>query len=119
MKVIDLCTKRVLELPIIDPENPTAKYKDKEEKWLREPITCEFMNMEDPGLQITFTYGTTKAKEKFTLMHGGTYRIPRFLQKHITSKSTPLWKWRPDGQGGMHKENVGNNPRFAMREVFE
>jgi hypothetical protein len=117
MKLIDLCTKKIQSLPIIDQEHP-QKYTEKEEKWLREPLNCEFMNLEEPGLQITFTYGTSKQKEKITLMHGGKYRVPRFIKNHVESKTKPLWKWRPNGEGGMHKENVGSDPRFAMREVY-
>ena len=107
------------ELPIIDPMNPSKKYSEKEEKWLREVVKCEFMNLEEPGLQMTFTYGTTKQKSKFVFMHGGKYLVPRFIQRHVESKSTPIWKWRPSGEGSMNKQNIGSNPRFAMREVFE
>jgi hypothetical protein len=111
--------KKIKDLPIIDAHNASKKYSEKEEKWLREPVKCEFINMEDPGLMITFTYGTTKHKHTFKLMHGGKYVVPRFIKNHVESKATPMWKWRADGNGGMKKEQTGSNPRFAMREVFE
>lgn len=116
--MIDLYTEKAKNLPIIDPSNPSRKYTEKEEKWLREAVTCEFMNLEDPGMTNKFTYGTTKNKETFMLMHGGKYRIPRFIQQHIESKATPIWKWRPNGEGALAKEKIGTNPRFALREVY-
>lgn len=111
--------KAMFELPIIDPMNPTKKHTEKEEKWLREPITCEFMNLEQPGLLEKFTYGSTKKKHTFTFFHGARYVIPRFIKQHIESKGTPIWKWVADGSGRLIKQKEGVKPRFAMREVFE
>ena len=119
VKAINLYDKKNQNLPIIDVMNASKKYSEKEEKWLRDAVNCEFMNLEEPGLSIKFTYGSTKNKASFTLMHGGVYTVPRFIQRHIETKSTPIWKWRPNGEGGMAKENIGSNPRFAMREVYE
>lgn len=91
---------------------------EKEEKHLRELINCEFLNSEEPGLSIKFPYGDTRNHRTFQFFHGGKYRIPRFLQRHINSRATPIWKWKPDGEGSMRKDKVGNLPRFQMHEVF-
>lgn len=111
--------KKIQNLPIIDPTNPTKKYSEKEEKHLREMNTYEFMNLEEPGLMITFPYGNAGNKHNFKLMHGGKYILPRFMQRHIESKSTPIWGWKPDGTGRLTKILKGRNSRFQMREVYE
>lgn len=111
--------KKMVKLPIIDPSNPSKKIEEKEEKWLRELATYEFMNLEEPGLMHQFSYGRPGNQMKFTLMHGGRYKVPRFIARHIDSRATPMWSWRPDGLGGMRKERVGQKSRFQMREVYE
>lgn len=110
---------KVKNLPIIDPDNPSKKFTDKEEKFLRELITCEFMNLEEPGLLQRFTYGNQKNKTTFTFFHGGKYKVPRFIARHIGSRSTPIWGWKPDGYGTMQKVRKGTKSRFQMREIFE
>lgn len=110
---------KLKKLPIIDPNNPSKKYNEKEEKWLRECVTYEFMNLEEPGLMNTFSYGNANNNMRFTLFHGAKYKMPRFLAKHVSSKGTPLWSWRPDGTGSMRKEKIGTKSRFQMRESFE
>ena len=114
---IDL--KKMQNLPIIDAKNPTKKYTEKEEKWLREICTYEFMNIEEPGLMHSFSYGCSGNMMKFTFFHGGTYKVPRFIAQHINSRSTPIWGWRPDGTGSIRKELTGRNSRFQMRESYE
>lgn len=111
--------KKIEKLPIIDPSDPSKKFSEKEEKWLREMTTYEFMNLEEPGLMQTFSYGNAQHKFKFQFMHGGRYRVPRFIARHIDSRGTPMWDYRPDGQGSMHKQQIGHKSRFQMREVFE
>jgi len=110
---------RMMRLPIIDPSNSNEKRTEKEEKWLREAQTYEFMNIEEPGLMQTFSYGTAGNQMKFSFFHGGKYKVPRFIAKHVNSCSTPMWSWRPDGLGSMTKERVGTNSRFQMRELYE
>ncbi len=110
---------RLQKLPIIDPKDPARKYTEKEEDRLRELIKCEFMNLEDPGLMQRFTYGSTGNKHNFTFLHGATYTVPRFIQRHLESKSTPMWGWKPDGTGKITKYLKGRNSRFQMREVYE
>lgn len=110
---------KIQNLPIIDPSDRTKKYSEKEEKHLREMNTYEFMNLEEPGLMITFPYGNANNKHNFTLMHGGKYLLPRFLQRHVESKSTPMWGWKPDGTGRLTKILKGRNSRFQMREVYD
>lgn len=111
--------KRMQKLPIIDPTNPSKKFAEKEEKWLRELKSYEFMNIEEPGLMHTFSYGCAGNQMKITFFHGAKYTVPRFIARHIESRSTPMWAWRPDGSGSIRKEQTGKNSRFQMREVYE
>ena len=97
---------------------PVKPKSDKEKEWLKEEIEVEFYNLEEPGLMVTFPYGTTKKFKNYKLMHGGKYRLPREVINHLESRATPIWKWRPDGQGGMHKEFTGKKPRFQCKQVF-
>lgn len=118
--VMEKVDGKVLQrLPIIDPVNPNRKYTEKEEKHLRELVSYEFMNLEEPGLMQKFTYGNATNKHTFVFMHGGKYRVPRFIARHVESKSTPMWGWKPNGSGQMEKTMKGQKSRFQMREVFE
>lgn len=111
---------KMQKLPIIRMgADPTKKLTEKEEKWLREVSTYEFMNLEEPGLMASFAYGAAGNMMSFKLFHGAKYQLPRFIARHIESKATPIWNWRPDGLGGMHKERVGEKSRFQLREVYE
>jgi hypothetical protein len=102
------------KLPIIGkhPKN------EKEEKFLREVCEFEFFNLEEPGVSCRFPYGNAKHQHNFTLFHGGKYKLPRFIAAHLESKCTPIWEWRPDGTGRLVKKQIGNKPRFQMRQVF-
>lgn len=111
--------KKLARLPIINTEDPSKKFTEKEEKWLREMACYEFMNLEQPGLMHTFSYGSAGNSMKFTFFHGGKYRLPRFIARHIDSRSTPMWDWKPDGSGRLQKYRAGGKSRFQMREVFE
>jgi len=113
---IDL--KRMQALPIIDPDDPNKKISEKEEKFLREIVNYEFFNLEEPGMIQKFSYGNSKNKYTFTFFHGGKYRIPRFIARHVESKSIPMWNWKPDGMGRMQKMMAGRKSRFQMREVY-
>lgn len=105
-------------LPII-AANKDRTLSEKEEKHLRELVTYEFMNLEEPGLSQTFSYGNAKNKTTFTFFHGGKYRVPRFIGRHVESKSIPIWTWTPDGSGRLEKTRKGSKSRFQMREVYE
>lgn len=115
----DVDVKKYAKLPIIDAKNPGRKLSEKEEKWLREMRTYEFTNREEPGLSNTFPYGAAGKSMKFTFFHGGKYRIPRFIANHVNNCGKPIYGWRPNGQGGMEKQQTGTESRFQMREVFE
>jgi len=104
----------VVSLPILGKQ-PSS---EKEEKFLREVCEYEFYNLEEPGLEHRFPYGNTRHQHTFTLFHGGKYRLPRFIARHLESKGTPIWEWRPNGKGGMEKKQVGVKPRFRMSQVF-
>lgn len=102
------------KLPILGNQ-PTS---ESEEKFLREVCEYEFLNIEENGLSIKFPYGDTTNQHNFTFFHGGKYQVPRFVARHLESKTTPIWKWRPDGTGRMVKQMTGNKPRFQMRQVY-
>jgi len=106
--------ERIAKLPIVgnQPSN------EKEEKYLREVCEFEFYNLEEPGLSHRFPYGDTRHQHTFTLYHGEKYRLPRFIARHLESKGTPIWDWRPDGTGRMSKKKVGVKPRFRMSQSF-
>lgn len=106
--------EKLEKLPIVGKQ----ANNEKEEKYLREICEYEFYNLEEPGLSIKFPYGNTNFKHNFQFFHGGKYRIPRHVARHIEGCTTPIWKWRPDGTGSMRKENAGEKPRFQMRQVF-
>ena len=108
---------KIRALPIIT-NDPTRKFNEKEEEYLRQIIKCEFLNIEEPGLSHSFSYGNAKNKHTFTFNHGERYEIPRFIKLHVESRSTPIWKWIPDGSGSMQKQRKGDKPRFQMREVY-
>lgn len=110
---------KLQKLPIIDPRNPSRKFSEKEEKHLREVLTYEFMNLEEPGLTQTFSYGNASNKHTFQFEHGKKYKIPRFIARHIEGKSTPMWGWKPNGEGQMVKTQRGEKSRFQMREIYE
>jgi hypothetical protein len=101
-------------LPIVgkQPEN------EREEAYLREICSFEFMNIEEPGMKLTFPYGNTRYMKNFNLFHGGVYKLPRHVARHVESCCTPIWKYRPDGSGTMTKQKIGEKPRFQMRQKF-
>lgn len=95
-----------------------TKISDKEQKWLDEEIEVEFLNMEEPGISVKFVHGSTNNAKKYHLFHGGKYKLSRNVVKHLESRSVPMWKWRPDGQGSMHKQIIGTKPRFQCRQIM-
>lgn len=106
--------EKLVKLPIVgeQPKSP------KEEEFLREVLEYEFSNIEESGVMLKFPYGNTKNIINFTFIHGNRYKLPRFIARHIESCSTPIWKWRPNGVGGMEKTFVGTQSRFQLRQVF-
>lgn len=104
----------IRSLPIIGKQPAN----EKEDNFLREVCEYEFMNIEEPGLSHRFPYGNAKKNHTFTLFHGGKYKVPRFVAHWIESRTTPIWDWRPNGEGGMTKKLIGQKPRFQMRQVF-
>jgi len=85
---------------------------------LREVCEYEFVNLKEPGVFHKFPYGSTRKNHTFTLFHGGTYKLPRFIARHLESCATPMYEWRPDGLGKLIKKYTGNDPRFQMRQVY-
>lgn len=102
-------------LPILG--NPPQS--EKEEKYLREVREYQFNNISEPSVCHQFIYGNSKHYKRFVFFHDQTYRVPRFIARHVEECATPLYAWRPDGLGLMKKKFIGNKRRFQMREVFK
>lgn len=116
-KVIDkYATKEIQSLPIIPIDG--EKIDEKKDKWLREFVIVEFKNLEDARLNIKFTYGSSKHKARFDLWPGGVYRMPRFIQRHLETRGTPIWNWTPNGSGSLQKQLQTYKSRFQLREVY-
>lgn len=113
-KLKELDEKKLMELPIMGK----APINEKEEKHLKEIAEFEFNNIEEPGLSNTFSYGTTKNNISFTLRHGEKRKVPRHVARHIENCSTPIYAWKPNGQGQLHKVRTGTKSRFQMRPIF-
>ena len=114
-----------LKIPTMQKEQtePTAPAVQKDEKekrkeWLQEEITIEFYNLEEPGVPLRFSYGSTKRPENFTLLHGGKYKLRREIIEHLESCQIPMWGYKPDGTGRMIKDVKGFKSRFQCRQVF-
>jgi len=106
--------EKLSALPILG-DQPKS---EKEEKFLREICEYEFYNLEEPGTELRFPYGNTLNQTTFTMFHGEKYMLPRFVARHLESKGTPIWEWRPDGSGRMTKKMIGKKPRFRMGQSF-
>lgn len=108
-------TKKLEDLPIIGekPEN------EREEKYLKEICEYEFQNIKEPGSSISFPYGSTKNYVVFDFKHGQKYKVPRHIARHVEKCSTPIYKWKPDGNGSLEKNITGTDSRFQMRPVFK
>jgi len=106
--------EKLKNLPIIGNQPKS----EAEEKFLREVCEFEFLNSEEPGLTVSFVYGSSNNNHKFMLFHGGKYRVPRFIARHIESCGTPIYDWSPDGSGRMVKKYKGRKPRFRMAQSF-
>lgn len=103
----------------IETPNVHKNKKDKENEWLKENVTFEFFNLEEPGVPIKFAFGPTNDTKTYTLLHGGKYTYPRRVLQHIESKQTPIWGYKPDGHGRMTKNLEGYKSRFQCRQTFE
>ena len=103
------------KLPIVGPQ-PTS---EGEEKFLREVCEFEFNNLEEPGAPVKFAYGNSRNNARFYFMHGGKYRVPRFVARHLESCQEPIYKWRPNGIGGLVSELVGHKTRFQMKQTYQ
>ncbi len=106
--------KKLEALPIIG-EKPT---NEKEEKFLREVNEFIFQNLEQTGVSMSFMYGNAKNLVSLLLMHGATYKFPRFLARHIENCSTPVYELRLNSTGGKSMIETGRKPRFQMKQVY-
>jgi hypothetical protein len=66
----------------------------------------------------SFVYGDTRNKMTFKLFHGQKYELPRFVARHIESCGTPIYTYKPTGDGQLAKSPAGQKRRFMMRETF-
>jgi len=114
-----------LKMPTLQQEQhepivPNVQNDEKEKKsqWLKEEILVEFYNLEEPGVPLRFSYGSSKKPENFTLLHGGKYTLRREIVNHLESRQIPLWGYKPDGSGKMVKDLKGYKSRFQCRQVF-
>ena len=115
MKLDKAKEKKYLTLPIMG-EKPR---NEKEIARLKEIKTFEFYNIESTGLSLKFSYGGTSNQETFDFLHGGKYKIPTHVARHVENCSTPIYEYVPDGSGKMKKKLMANKSRFQMREIFE
>jgi hypothetical protein len=103
----------------IEASNLAMDKKDRKKQWDDEIISFEFMNLEEPGVPIKFVFGKMPRPQKYTLLHGGKYKLPRTVVNHIESRQMPIWKYTPDGEGRMAKRLTGYKSRFQCRQLFE
>ena len=99
-----------------------AVHKDKKQQrkdWMNEEIRIEFFNLEEPGVPLKFVFGPTRKTETHTLLHGGKYTLRREVVQHVESRQTPIWGYKPDGEGRMQKDLKGYKSRFQCRQMFE
>lgn len=108
----------VAEAPMIAP-TMVRDPKDVKRDWLNEVLHVEFYNLEEPGVNLTFVTGNTKKPEKHILFHGGKYKLRRETINHLQSRQTPIFSYRPNGQGQMEKALSGYKSRFQCRQIFE
>ena len=101
----------------LDEALETAEMAKKEPQ--DEIIEVEFYNIEEPGVPIKFSYGQPKRIKTYTLMHGGVYKLPREIVRHLESREKPIFEYRPDGTGSMKKQKTGYKSRFQCRQVWK
>jgi hypothetical protein len=93
---------------------------DKEEKFLREVGLYEFINKEQPGAAVKFTYGNTKVFTEPTLFHGGKYRLPRHIVRHLENCQVPMYTYLNDPSSGrLGKTLQAFNSRYQCRPLYE
>ncbi len=93
--------------------------KERQKEWLKEMITFEFFNLEESGVPVTFSHGPTNDTKKYMLLHGGKYTYSRAHVQHLESRQTPIWGYKPNGDGRMEKTLKGYKSRFQCRQLFE
>jgi hypothetical protein len=89
-----------------------------EKKPVDEEVDIEFFNLENPGLYIKFVFGDTRKKKSYTLFHGGKYKLPRSVIKHLSTRQMPIWNYISDGTGHMQKNLMAYRSRFECRQVW-
>lgn len=103
-----------LETPAVQKDK-----KERHKEWLKEEIAFEFFNLEEPGVPLKFSYGPTTRTKTYSMLHGGKYTYPREIVRHLESRQTPIWGYKPDGEGKMVKNLKGYKSRFQCRQIFE
>lgn len=117
-KVINREAEEALANSVEKQHENLDKQKLKSKKNIKEKlIKVEFLNVETPNLALKFCYGSTKRPQNYTLLHGGVYELPEEVIKHLESRGTPLYQYRPDGSGRLAKSIQGYKPRFVLRRL--
>ena len=86
--------------------------------YLGQEIEVEFNNLENPGLTLEFTYGTTKNFKRYVLLDGAKVKLPEKVVQHLESCGTPLYGYAPDGLGKMVKRRLSTKRRFSCRRIY-
>jgi hypothetical protein len=106
-------------MSVKEAPNVQKDKEDRKKEWLAEEVRVEFFNLEEPGVPVKFMHGTTKKPETYTLLHGGKYTLRREVTQHVESRQTPIWGYKPNGEGQMEKTLKGYKSRFQCRQLFE
>ena len=88
-----------------------------EKDWLDEKVTIQFYNIEEPGADGFFVYGLCTDPQKIELKHGEIAELTRAAIRYIETRQTPIYAYKPDGQGKMRKTLTGWKPRFQCRQI--
>ncbi len=105
-------------MTVKEAPNIVQDEKDRKKKWLAEVLNVEFFNLEEPGVALKFVFGSARKPETFTLIHGGKYNLRREITQHVESRQTPIWGYKPNGEGQMEKTLKGYKSRFQCRQLF-
>jgi len=81
-------------------------------------VEIEFNNLENPGLTLEFTYGTTQNFRRYKLVDGAKVKLSEKVVQHLESCGTPFYGYAPDGSGRMVKTRLSTKRRFSCRRVY-
>jgi hypothetical protein len=88
-----------------------------EKDWLEEKVTIQFYNIEEPGASGFFCFGQCTCPKTIELDHGEIAELNRGDVRYIESRQTPIYAYKPNGEGKMKKALTGWRPRFQCRQI--